>query len=56
MEGDAAMRFVCFRIDGVGFRRFSVCRRFCLNGDCWGFCGILGIWCCVVWGIGLISV
>ncbi len=37
MKGDAAMRFVCFRIDGVAFRRFRVCRRFCLNWDSWDF-------------------
>ncbi len=43
MEGDAAMGFVCFRIDGVGFRRFRVCRRFRLNRDSWDWRGILGI-------------
>ena len=43
MKGDVAMGFVCFRIDGVGFRRFRVCRRFCLNRDSWDWRGILGI-------------
>ena len=43
MVNDVAMRFVCFRIDGVGFRRFRVCRRFCLNWDSWDWRGILGI-------------
>ena len=43
MVNDVAMRFVCFGIDGVGFRRFRVCRRFCLNRDPWDWRGILGI-------------
>ena len=43
MEGDAVMGFVCFGIDGVGFRRFRVCRRFCLNWDSGDWRGILGI-------------
>ena len=43
MVNDVAIGFVCFRIDGVGFRRFRVCRRFCLNWDSWDWRGILGI-------------